>query len=81
MYTPPQFNSTDRATAAELMRAHPFATLISNDDDGLPYITHLPLVLDDRGEDGFALLGHCATTHGGRELFGAACVLVAFGLP
>ena len=60
MYTPPQFNSTDRATAAELMRAHPFATLISNDDDGLPYITHLPLVLDDRGEDGFALLGHCA---------------------
>ena len=60
MYTPPQFNSTDRAIAAELMRAHPFATLISNDDDGLPYITHLPLVLDDRGEDGFALLGHCA---------------------
>ena len=60
MYTPPQFNSTDRGTAAELMRAHPFATLISNDDDGLPYITHLPLVLDDRGEDGFALLGHCA---------------------
>ncbi|MDM0073833.1 FMN-binding negative transcriptional regulator [Variovorax sp. J2P1-59] len=60
MYTPPQFNSTDRETAAELMRAHPFATLISNDDDGLPYITHLPLVLDDRGEGGFALLGHCA---------------------
>ncbi|MDM0105617.1 FMN-binding negative transcriptional regulator [Variovorax sp. J22R24] len=60
MYTPPQFNSKDRAIAAELMRAHPFATLISNDDDGLPYITHLPLVLDDRGEDGFALLGHCA---------------------
>lgn len=61
MYMPPQFNGTDRAIAAELMRAHPFATLISNDDSGLPFVTHLPLVLDDRGEEGgFALLGHCA---------------------
>ncbi|SDD38534.1 negative transcriptional regulator, PaiB family [Variovorax sp. CF079] len=60
MYMPPQFNSQDRAIAAELMRAHPFASLISTDDDGLPYVSHLPLVLDDRGEGGFALFGHCA---------------------
>jgi transcriptional regulator len=61
MYLPPHFDSKDRAIAAQLMREHPFASLISVDDEGLPFVTHLPLVLDDRGEEGgFALLGHCA---------------------
>lgn len=64
MYLPPPFHARDRAIAAELMRAHPFASLISNDDDGLPSITHLPLVLEERGtgETGaeWVLLGHCA---------------------
>ena len=60
MYMPPQFNVTDRAVAARLMRDHPFATLISNDDQGLPYVTHLPLVLEERGPDDFVLWGHCA---------------------
>ena len=61
MYMPPQFDSKDRAIAAQLMREHPFASLISVGDDGQPFVTHLPLVLDDRGEEGgFALLGHCA---------------------
>ena len=60
MYMPPQFNSTDRAVALELMRAHPFASLVSTDDEGLPFITHLPLVADDRGDGALALLGHCA---------------------
>ena len=59
MYQPPQFRSTDRALAARLMREHPFASLISNDDTGLPFVTHLPLHLEDRA-DGFVLLGHCA---------------------
>lgn len=59
MYQPPQFRSTDPAIAAELMRAHPFATLVSNDDAGFPFVTHLPLHLQER-EGGFVLLGHCA---------------------
>ncbi len=59
MYQPPQFRSTDPALAGELMRAHPFASLISTDDDGLPFVTHLPLHLDEEGE-GFTLWGHCA---------------------
>jgi transcriptional regulator len=41
------------------MREHPFASLISNDDSGLPFVTHLPLHLEDRGGT-FFLLGHCA---------------------
>ena len=60
MYMPPQFNVSDRAIAARLMHDHPFATLISNDDEGLPYLTHLPLVLDESDPDGLVLFGHCA---------------------
>ncbi|MFS2098241.1 FMN-binding negative transcriptional regulator [Variovorax sp. Varisp85] len=60
MYMPPQFNAKDPAIALELMRSHPFASLISNDDDGLPYVTHLPLVAEPRGGDELVLLGHCA---------------------
>lgn len=59
MYQPPHFRSTDRAVAARLMREHPFASLISTDADGLPFITHLPLHLEDR-DGAFFLLGHCA---------------------
>jgi transcriptional regulator len=60
MYMPPQFNAKDPAVALELMRAHPFASLISNDDEGLPFVTHLPLVAEQRGNGEVVLLGHCA---------------------
>ncbi|MFM9923715.1 FMN-binding negative transcriptional regulator [Variovorax sp. H27-G14] len=66
MYMPPQFNAKDPAIALELMRSHPFASLISNDEDGLPYVSHLPLVAEraDQGQpgegDALVLWGHCA---------------------
>lgn len=68
MYLPPQFATQDAAIARDLIRAHPFANLISNDDDGFPFVTQLPLHLDDtpvQGPDDGAgramvLLGHCA---------------------
>lgn len=59
MYLPPQFKSDDRALALELMRSHPFASLISTDDEGLPYVTHLPLHAREEG-DQLVLLGHVA---------------------
>ncbi len=59
MYQPPQFVAKDAAHALELMRSYPFASLISNDEDGFPYVTHLPLHLEQRGEP-FVLLGHVA---------------------
>jgi transcriptional regulator len=58
MYMPPQFKG-DRAKAAALIQEHPFANLISVDDAGLPYVTHLPLHLEERG-DQLVLLGHVA---------------------
>jgi transcriptional regulator len=59
MYNPPQFRSDDPAIAADLMRRHPFATLVSTDDQGFPFVTHLPLHVQER-EGRFVLFGHCA---------------------
>lgn len=41
------------------MRANPFASLISVDDAGLPFVSHIPLHLEERGAD-HVLLGHVA---------------------
>jgi transcriptional regulator len=60
MYLPPQFDkSNDRNIAARLVREHPFASLISNDDSGFPFVTHLPIHLVDDGTN-WKLLGHVA---------------------
>jgi transcriptional regulator len=59
MYLPPHFRSQDAKVAAQVMRSYPFASLISNDDEGLPFVTHLPLHLEGEG-DPFVLWGHCA---------------------
>lgn len=59
MYLPPQFAAKDQAIAPELMRAHPLAQLVSVDEEGLPFITPLPLhVVEEDG--GLTLLGHVA---------------------
>jgi transcriptional regulator len=60
MYLPPEFKSEDRALAARLVREHPFASLVSTDDEGLPFVTHLPLHLNEQGDGSWTLLGHCA---------------------
>ena len=59
MYLPPQFAAKDHAAAHTLIRAHPLASLISTDDDGLPFVTPLPLHLLEEGM-ATLLLGHCA---------------------
>jgi transcriptional regulator len=62
MYLAPQFSAKDAAAAHELIRANPFASLISTDDDGLPFVTPVPLHLLTGEGDGnqTLLLGHCA---------------------
>lgn len=59
MYLPPQFKAKERSQAMELIRAWPLASLISVDDAGLPFISHIPFHLEERGEQ-LLLLGHCA---------------------
>jgi transcriptional regulator len=62
MYQPLQFQAKDLAQALDIIRAHPFASLISVDDAGLPFVTHLPLHLEEQGADDqrLVLYGHCA---------------------
>ncbi len=63
MYIPAQFKSDDLDKAVELMRRHSFATLISNDDHGQPFVTYLPLHVDMREREGQpwpVLVGHVA---------------------
>ncbi len=65
MYLPPHFKAKEAAHAVDVIRAYPLASLISNDDGGFPYVTHLPLHLEmvDAPEPGaapFVLLGHVA---------------------
>lgn len=58
MYLPRQFDHPEHA--ATLMREHPFASLITTDDSGFPFVTHLPLKLVEEGGQPAVLLGHCA---------------------
>ena len=58
MYLPKQFNQPEHA--ATLMREHPLASLVTADDTGFPFITHLPLKLVEEGGQPAMLLGHCA---------------------
>jgi transcriptional regulator len=50
MYTPAQFRIEDTAEAHALMRAHPFAILVTQGADGI-VATHLPTVLKLDGEN------------------------------
>ena len=59
MYLPAQFKSQDDAHAWALMRAHPFAQMTSVDDAGFPFVSHLPIHLEQTGETTM-LLGHVA---------------------
>ena len=60
MYVPKQFQITDTAWCHALMRAQSFAVMITADDAGAPFATHLPILVDPaRGPLG-TLRGHVA---------------------
>jgi transcriptional regulator len=78
MYLPAQFKAKHEAHALDIIRAYPFGNLISNDDEGFPFLTHLPLHLEMRG-DQLVLLGHVAKANPhGQYLRARPRVLVTF---
>jgi transcriptional regulator len=81
VYVPGYFAESDRARLHELVRAHPFATLVSL-AEGEPFATHVPLLLDpDRGANG-TLLGHVARGNPHWRLFdGGSPALAIFHGP
>jgi transcriptional regulator len=82
MYVPDHFAEKDISALHALMRAHPFALLVTPRADGAPLATHLPLVLDaKRGELG-TLIGHVARANGHWRLFdGKTPALAVFSGP
>lgn len=58
MYVPKYFEDA-ADDGLETIRAYPFATLTTPGDDGLPLITHTPMLADEESQ-AFRLIGHVA---------------------
>lgn len=67
MYLPTYFRGDWTEHAVRLIQADPFASLISTDDAGLPFVSHLPLLLQDNADaldrTNPVLLGHVARSN------------------
>lgn len=60
MYIPENNRITDQAVIDEFVRENDFATLITSDAEGIPFATHIPLVLSINNEGERILHGHLA---------------------
>lgn len=59
MYTPKVFEETREDVARDLIRSHPFATVVGFQPSGAAEISHLPLLVDATGTS-LRLAGHVA---------------------
>ncbi len=62
MYLPKSFAETDRAALLAIVRAHPFATLVTM-DAGLPHAGHVPLIAQELTDGSLVLRGHLAAAN------------------
>jgi transcriptional regulator len=60
MYLPSHFEQSDPATLHAFVRRHSFAVLCSVDADGVPFASHLPLLLEPDAPGPGVLVGHMA---------------------
>jgi transcriptional regulator len=60
VYVPKHFEVTDTAWCHALIRAQSFALMITADDTGAPFATHLPILVDERRGPLGTLRGHVA---------------------
>jgi transcriptional regulator len=70
MYVPSHFDLKNADAARALMRNRPFASLVTTSEDGAPFVTHLPLLLEDDGSPHGRLIGHVARANPHWQLFG-----------
>ena len=79
MYVPAHFAETDPATLHDFIERHSFGLLVSQ-VEGVPFATHLPLLLDrDAGPHG-TLVGHVARANPHwRELVGQTALAIFSG--
>lgn len=78
MYIPPHFRVEDRDALFDFIDGHGFATLVSTDAAGVPFATHLPLLLDRAAG---VLLGHVAKGNPQWEMFAGRESLAIFHGP
>ncbi len=77
MYVPAHFAAGDIAWAHRLIDGNAFAMLVSMGEDGAPFATHIPLLLDrERGPKG-TLMGHVARANPQWRHFGAGKTALA----
>jgi transcriptional regulator len=60
MYVPKAFERTDLAELHRFIERHTFAVLCSTGEDGIPFASHLPLLMDRRAASPGHLVGHMA---------------------
>ena len=68
MYLPKHF-AGDEAVGREVMQAHSWALLMTTDEAGAPFATHLSLLWQDDGSEHGALIGHLARANPHWKLF------------
>jgi transcriptional regulator len=79
MYNPPLFREQDRAILSEIIRNTRLATLVSNGPDGLPGISHLPLIYDENDGPYGSLLGHFARANSHWKTIGSKATVIFAG--
>ena len=60
MYVPAHFKQDDPVELRRLMRAHPFATLVTVGPDGVPFASHVPILAEDAEDGSLFLRTHLA---------------------
>ncbi len=76
MYVPEHFRPPDEAALIDLVRSHPFGTLVTSDLQ----VSHIPFLV--REEEGLLLCGHVAKANSHWQVFdGAASALAMFQGP
>jgi transcriptional regulator len=79
MYVPPAFAETDPDKLHDFIERHSFGLLVSQ-VDGVPFATHLPVLLDRRAGPHGTLIGHMARANPQwRELDGQTALAVFSG--
>ncbi len=79
MYNPLRFQETNKKEAFDLMYRYPFATIITQTENG-PFVSHLPLTPIWNGED-IELVGHLAVANPHSKLIANSAVTVVFNGP
>jgi len=80
MYIPPPFAETDQPTIEAFLRQHSFGLLVST-VEGVPFASHLPLLLETAAQTKGFLLGHMARANPQWQALACQAVLAIFAGP